>query len=365
MSRPLIVDAHEDLAYNALILGRDYSRSVSETRRLEHGLPFIAHRDNTMLGWPEYQKGRVSLIFSTLFVLPAAHQSEISHKASYRDSNEARQVCLRQMDIYRILVDEQPDKFNLIRTAHDLDRLLSKWQNPEDESAHPVGLVILMEGAEGIRTPDELDEWWSLGLRIIGPAWTGSRYCGGWLEPGPLTSDGRELLRKMADCNFTLDLSHMDEEAALQSLELYPGPIIASHSNVDVLLPNSPDNRHLSDCVIHGLIERDGVVGVVPCNEFLKSDWKKQDGRQDISLNHLVAHIDYICQMAGDARHVGLGTDFDGGFGLESVPAELDSIADLQKLSPLLKARGYSEADVAAILGENFINHLKNSLPAL
>ena len=128
--------------------------------------------------------------------------------------------------------------------------------------------------------------------------------------------------------------------------------------------PNVPGNRHLSDRVIQGLIERGGVIGVVPFNEFLQSGWKKQDGRQDISLNHLVAHIDYICQMAGDARHVGLGTDFDGGFGLESVPAELDSIADLQKLSPLLAARGYSETDVTAILGENFINHLKNSLPA-
>lgn len=364
MSKPLIVDAHEDLAYNALILGRDYSRSIGEIRRLEQGSSFIAERDNTLLGWPEYQKGQVALIFSTLFALPAAHQSEISRKASYQDFNEARQVCLRQMDIYLRLVDKHPDKFDLIRTAPDLDMLLTKWRNPENESAHPVGLVILMEGAEGIRTPDELEEWWSLGLRIIGPAWTGTRYCGGWLVPGPLTDDGRELLKKMADFNFTLDLSHMDEEAALQSLELYPGPIIASHSNVNALLPNVPGNRHLSDRVIQGLIERGGVIGVVPFNEFLQSNWKKQDGRQDISLTHLVAHIDYICQMAGDARHVGLGTDFDGGFGLESVPAELDSIADLQKLSPLLAARGYSETDVTAILGENFINHLKNSLPA-
>ncbi len=365
MSKPLIVDAHEDLAYNALILGRDYSRSVGETRRLEYGSLFVTQRDNTLLGWPEYQKGQVALIFSSLFALPSAHQSEISCKASYRDFNEARQICLRQMEIYQRLVDEHPNKFDLIRTIPDLDKLLSKWQELVDERPHPVGLVILMEGAEGIRTPDELNEWWSLGLRIIGPAWTGSRYCGGWLKPGPLTDDGRKLLKKMADFNFTLDLSHMDEEAALQALELYPGPIIASHSNVNALLPNAPDNRHLSDLVIQELIKRNGVIGVVPYNEFLRSNWKKQDGRQDISLDHFVAHIDYICQMAGDAHHVGLGTDFDGGFGLESVPAELDSIADLQKLPPLLEARGYSERDISAILGENFIGHLKDSLPAV
>jgi membrane dipeptidase len=77
----------------------------------------------------------------------------------------------------------------------------------------------------------------------------------------------------------------------------------------------------------------------------------------------LVDHIDYICQMAGDARHAGLGSDFDGGFGLQSVPPELESLADLQKLAPRLAARGYSEENIAAILGGNWLRFLRQSLP--
>jgi membrane dipeptidase len=67
--------------------------------------------------------------------------------------------------------------------------------------------------------------------------------------------------------------------------------------------------------------------------------------------------------MAGNARHVGLGTDFEGGFGLDSIPAGLDTIADIQKLGPILAAKGYTDEDVAAILGENWLRHLRTYLP--
>jgi len=86
----IIVDAHEDLAYNASILGRDYSRSVQETRRLERGTAIVEQRDNTLLGWPEYQAGRVAIVFSTLFALPESHSTVITRPASYGDSAGAR-----------------------------------------------------------------------------------------------------------------------------------------------------------------------------------------------------------------------------------------------------------------------------------
>ncbi|NOY97950.1 MAG: peptidase M19 [Chloroflexi bacterium] len=361
---PLLVDSHEDLAWNILSFGRDYSRSALETRQMERGLPVVAWNGNTMLGWPEYQRGQVAVVFSTLFVSPQHKRLKPWETLFYRDFDEAHRLYRSQLDAYQRLVDEHPDKFRLIRSRPDLDGVLSHWQDPDVENGHPVGLVILMEAAEGIRSPDELDEWWSLGLRIIGPAWAGTRYCGGTHDPGPLTDDGRALLAAMADFNFTLDLSHMDEESALQALDLYPGPIIASHGNAAALLPDAPTNRHLTDEVIRGLIERDGVIGVVPYNKFLQVGWVQGNGRQAVTLERLAAHIDHICQMAGDARHVGIGTDFDGGFGLEAVPEGVDSIADLQKLAPLLASRGYSESDVAAILGENFLGHLRENLPS-
>ena len=361
----LIVDAHEDLAHNILSYGRDYTRSVAETRRLEHGSAVIGQNGNTLFGWPEYQQGKIALIFSTLFASPKRFQAGAWEKVVYNHPDEAHKLYRSQIDIYRRLVDEHPDKFDLIRTAQELNVHLSKWKDSDEKRQPPVGLILLMEGADGIRSPEELEEWWALGLRIIGPAWVGTRYSGGWREPGPLTREGRELLARMADYKFILDLSHMDEEAALEAIDIYEGPLIASHSNAAALLPNTGTNRHLTDRAIRGIIERDGVIGVVLFNAFLKVGWKRSDGREPVTLAHVVAQIDYICQYAGDAHHVGIGSDFDGGFGLDSVPSGINTVADLQKLSPLLAERGYTNNDISAILGGNFINHLKKNLPSL
>jgi membrane dipeptidase len=235
--------------------------------------------------------------------------------------------------------------------------------SPEDGVGNPVGLVLLMEGAEGVGDPGELEEWWQRGVRLIGPAWVGTRFCGGTKEPGPLTSQGYALLEGMASLGFVLDLSHMDEQAAMQALDAYPGPLVATHSNALALLKGSESNRHLSERIIRGILERNGVIGVVPFNAFLKSDWRRGDRRDEVTLQDFIAQIDYLCQMAGDARHVGIGSDFDGGFGLQSVPPGIESVADLQKLAPLLAEKGYSPQDISAILGENWLACLQQVLP--
>jgi membrane dipeptidase len=360
----LLVDAHEDLAYNILSFGRDYTRSAVETRRLEQSAP--CPDGDTLLGWPEYQRGQVAIVFATLFATPLRKKLGAWETQVYATSEEARRIYSTQLDIYKRLSDKDPGKFRLLGSRADLDLLLSHWADSSpDQPGHPVGLVPLMEGAEAIQSPGEVAEWWERGLRIIGPAWAGTRFCGGTTEPGPLTSEGRALLAAMSNYNLTLDLSHMDETAALESLDEYPGPIIASHANMAALLTGTETNRHFTDRALAGLIERDGVIGVVGYNAFIKAGWKKGDNRQEVSLSDLVPHIDHICQMAGDARHAGLGTDFDGGFGLESTPHDVDTIADMQNLQILLAGRGYSPADIEAILAGNWLSHLKRSLPAV
>jgi len=167
----------------------------------------------------------------------------------------------------------------------------------------------------------------------------------------------------MSEYGYTLDLTHMDEQAVLQALDVYPGALVATHSNPLALLKGAQTNRFLSDRVLQGLIDRDGIVGIPPFNKFLIWDWKTSEGRETVSLDRVVDHIDYICQLAGDAKHVGIGTDFDGGFGLQSVPAEINTIADLQKLVPLLVERGYSESDITAIMAGNWLSMLKVTLP--
>jgi membrane dipeptidase len=365
----LIVDSHEDLAWNMLCFGRDYTRSAHETRRLEAGGPAIEHNGDTLLGWPEYQAGRVAVVFSTLFASPTRSGVAGWETVFYRDYDfeGAHKVYWQELETYRRLVDSHPDKFNLIASRADLKRILDHWRSPAPatSSGHPVGLVLLMEGADGIRSPEELSQWWNYGLRHIGLAWAGTRYSGGTKEPGPLTDEGRVLLKAMADFNFTLDLSHMDEAAALEALGTYPGPIIASHGNCLALLPGFATNRQLSNRVIHGIIERNGVIGVVPFNTFLKVGWLRTGGsrREEVSLANVADHIDHICQLAGNVHHAAIGTDFDGGFGLQSTPQEIDTIIDLHKLADFLQPRGYSDSDVAAILGENWLRHLTENLP--
>jgi membrane dipeptidase len=366
---PLIVDAHEDIAFNMALLGRDYTRSVAETRAREAQSGFNTHGES-LLGWNEYQQGQVAVVFSTLFAAPRSKDPD--EKLVYRNPEQAHELYWQQIERYHRLTDESPDQFRLIYNRPDLDGVLSEWQkpvvrpeDPEDRRpvGHPIGLVVLMEGADGIRTPHELPEWWDAGLRIIGLAWRGTRYSGGTQEPGPLTPAGRELLEAMADIGFALDLSHMDSQAALQALERYAGPIIVSHANPIRMLKGSDSNRHLPDDVIDQVIERDGVIGVVPYNVFLQTGWTQVDGKSAVPLEVVVNHIDYLCQRAGDARHVGFGTDFDGGFGRESTPAGIDTIADMQKLTAVLANRGYSAADVEAIFGGNWLRKLNQFLP--
>lgn len=358
----LIVDAHADLAYNMLKYGRDYTRSAAETRRLEVGSFAVQDNENATLGWEDYQRGQVAVVFSTLYAMPLRWEKSGNLRQVYKNFDEAHQLYREQLLTYRKMTDASPDKFRLIETRRDLEEILDRWKSPGAEGS-PVGMVALMEGADGIRSMDELEEWHELGLRLIGPAWVGTRYSGGWREPGALTSDGRKLLAAMADYNFILDLSHMDEKAALEALDTYRSPVVASHGNCLTLLPNANSNRHLSDRVIAGVIERDGVIGVTLYNAYLKSGWTIKNRREEVPLDTVAAHIDHICQIAGDALHAGIGSDLDGGFGLESIPPEMDTVADLQKLAPLLTARGYSTADVDNILGGNWLARLRRDLP--
>ncbi len=345
---------------------RDYTRPLAETRRLEVGTMIPERNGDSTLGWDEYQRGNVAVVFSTLFAAPA-RKKELWDSLWYPDFDTARKLYRDQVNFYRKWTDSHPDKFRLISSTGELDAVIQHWSTPQQkDEGHPVGMVMLMEGAEGIRSVKELPEWWEMGLRMIGLAWMGTRYCGGTNDPGPLTAEGRELISAMADMNFILDISHMDEAAALESLDRYEGAVMASHSNCAALMKGSDSNRHVPDRVIELLIERGGVIGSVPFNTFLKVGWSRKTGsrREEVPLDAYVAHIDHVCQIAGNSLHAGLGTDFDGGFGLQSIPSGLDSIGDMQLVAAKLIERGYTEEDAANILGGNWLRFLRKNLPA-
>jgi membrane dipeptidase len=166
----------------------------------------------------------------------------------------------------------------------------------------------------------------------------------------------------MAGFNAILDLSHMAEESVLEALERYDGTLIASHSNARRFYDNP---RNLTDDMIRQLAERGGVIGIPLYNRFLNSEWRPNHSRKDdvTLLNDLIPAIDHVCQLTGSALHVGIGSDLDGGFGRQSIPAEFDTIADEQLIGPALRASGYTDEDVARILSGNFLRILRQTLP--
>ncbi len=368
MKPPMWIDAHQDIAYNALTFGRDIRHSAYETRRREAGSTTVQVNGEALCGWEEYQRGGIGLIFATLFVMPRRYKTGAWEKLDFATYEEAYRLTRTQLDYYLNLCDRSPDQFCLIRTRGELRVHVERWLSSPPQFPHhtqPVGLVLSMEGAEGVRNQQELEEWWQEGLRFVGPVWAGTRYCGGMYEGGGFTPEGLRLLEQLADMGYTLDIAHMNEVSALQALDRYDGNIIASHCNAAALLKDdSARSRHLSDRVIRRLAERDGVIGVVPFNRFLRSGWKNHEPREWVTLSHLAAHVDHICQVTGSVRHVGIGTDFDGGFGYPAVPLEMDTIADLPKLADLLIERGFSEQDLHALAYANWIRTLEQTLPA-
>ena len=359
----IIVDAHEDISWNVLSFGRDYLRPVRETRAREAGAEFTAHVGHAMLGWPEWMRAGIGVIFATLFAAPVRWKEGDWETQCYRDSEEAFRLYRASLEVYKRLLEEHGDKFDLIKTQKDLQATLMGWEG-EPPADPKIGLVLLMEGADAIRSPEAVAEWYDEGVRIIGPSWEGTRYAGGSREPGPLTDDGRALLEVMADLGMILDLAHMPEESALEAIDRYEGTLVVTHTSPLARVPHSEKpERHMRDPLIRLVAERGGVIGMLLANHFLKDGWDIPDGRQAVTIEDVVIAIDHVCQVVGDARHVGLGSDFDGGFGLNKAPSGLDSIADLRLIGDALGANGYNQADIDAILSENWLNILRTTLP--
>jgi len=357
----IIIDGHQDIAWNHFNHGRDFTRSAWATRRRETGSAVAQVYGPCMVGLPDAILGRIAVMCATVFVPPASSKMVPTDRLVYATPDEAYRLGTQQIDYYHRLAGEN-DRIDLILNQGDLDAVLATWAPGTDFADHHLGLVLLMEGADPILEPAQVEEWHARGLRIIGPAWTASRYSGGTKALGPLTDLGRALLEVMASFGMVLDLSHMAPEACLEALDRYEGPVFAGHANPLRFCPDLVD-RNLSDDVIRRIAERDGVVGIMPYNLFLVPGWKRGDRKDAATMNTVIAAIDHVCQITGSARHVGIGSDFDGGFGAESTPAGFDTVADLWAIGPALRARGYASEDVSAILSGNLLRILRAGLP--
>jgi membrane dipeptidase len=355
----IIVDAHEDIAYNFRSYGRDYRHSAYHKRGAEAGSPLLARSGEAMVGLPDALIGRVAVTFATLFAAPANKVDTTFSASQYSTPKEAFAIGSAQMDYYERLCDED-ERLRIVHTKADLDAVLATWRDNASLEHVQQGLVVLMENADPILEPKQFEEWYERGVRVVGPAWSHNRYTGGTGYPGGLTHLGKELLEVMASFNAILDLSHMAEQAYFEALDRFSGVLIASHSNARRF---SNTDRNISDVMIQRLAERDGVIGTVLYNPFLDQNWRSGDPKRNVPFSKVIDSIDHVCQITGSARHAAIGADLDGGFGAESAPEGFDTIADLWKIDAALAARGYSEDDITAILGGNMLRQLRASLP--
>ena len=209
---------------------------------------------------------------------------------------------------------------------------------------------------------EHLEIAYESGLRAIGPAHYGPGvYAHGTDSIGGIGQRGKSLLQAMERLNIILDATHLCDDSFWEALDHFNGPIWASHNNCRKYVNH---NRQFSDDQIQELVDRDAVIGMALDAWMMVPNWQRgisTPSSMNASLKQTVQNIDHICQIAGNTKHVGIGTDLDGAFGKEQTPVEIDTIADLQKIPELLADRGYSQTDIAAIMSENFIGFLERN----
>ena len=352
----LIFDAHLDLAMNAMQWNRDLTCAAVEIRQRETGRTDLPDRGQGTVSLPDMRRGQVGLCVATMiarYVMPGSPLPGCSSPEIAWAQTQGQLAWYRAM--------EERGQMVQITDAEQLQRCAAQWHAATDEHA-PIGYVLSLEGADSILSPRHLELAYAQGLRALGPAHYGpGTYAHGTHSDGGLGVAGRELLGEMERLGVILDATHLCDASFREALDVFGGRIWASHSNCRSLVDH---DRQFTDEQLRRLIERDAVIGAAFDAWMLVPQWKR--GQSDpvetgVCLSNVVDQIDHVCQLAGNARHAAVGSDLDGGFGREQCPTDLDTIADLQKLDPLLRERGYGDDDVQLMLHGNWIRFLEAS----
>lgn len=355
MSPFWLIDAHLDLAWNALQWNRNLLEPV-HVIRVQEATQEGAGRALGTVALPELHAAKVGLCFATLL---ARSSGNIKPHIDYPTAEQANAAAWGQLAYYRAL-----EKGGHLHVLTDREQLMRHTQEIATKDDVPLGVILSMEGADPIIEPDDLPSWVTAGVRIIGLVHYGSgRYAGGTGTNEGLTDFGRLLLDGMEEQGVLLDVAHLSDKAFWESMERFKGPVLASHCNCRALVPHQ---RQLDDEQIKALVSRRGVIGVACDAWMLSPGWiKGHSHNQGVTLDLVADHIDHICQLTGSTSHVGIGSDLDGGFGHEQCPRDLDTIADLACLTPILQGRGYRESDIEAIFHGNWLRLLREHLAEL
>lgn len=358
----LLFDAHLDLSMNAIEWNRDLTRDLASIRQREAHLRDKPDRGRGTVCLPELRRGNLRVVVATL--IARIEHDAYSPVAGWASQAQAWAMTQGQRAWYRAM--EEAGEMFLITDQASLTKALTtaaEAVSPASPAApSPIGYVLSLEGADSILSPAHLEKAYADGLRVIGPAHYGPGvYANGTNATGGFNARGRELLQEIRRLGMILDVTHLCDDCFWEALDRFEGPVWASHHNARALVPH---NRQLSDAMIRALVGRGAVIGVALDAWMLVPGWIRgttTPASSGVTLSHVIDHIDHICQIAGNARHVGIGSDLDGAFGTEQTPGDLESIADLSRLPAMLRERGYATDDVEAIAHGNFIGFLKSA----
>ena len=363
MTQPFIIDAHLDLALNAIEWNRDLTRPIADIRVAESELRDKPGRGCNTVCLPELRRGRIGLVVATQ-IARVKQSNQYSPAAGWNSQAQAWAMTQAQLAWYRAM--EQAGEMTPIRSRDELDSHVARWDNAAAPASLtlPIGYLLSLEGADSLLTPAHLEKAYEQGLRAIGPAHYGPGiYAMGTDSSGGFPPRGRELLKEIERLGMILDVTHLSDECFWEAIDTFPGPIWASHHNCRALVPHQ---RQLNDDQIRALVARDAVIGAALDAWMIVPGWVRGQTTPEsagLKLERLVEHIDHICQIAGNTRHVGLGSDLDGAFGREQAPMDLDTIADVNRLGNILLARGYASASVADFACGNYLRFLRDALP--
>ena len=346
----LLIDSHLDLAMNALKWDRNLDMSAHAIRAIEQGMSQKGRARGTT-AFPDMRRGEVGLAVVTVISRTARPNSPATGAACQEISYAHAQG---QLAYYRVC--ESQGKVRMITKPEELDAHLADWEERGAEA--PLGFILSMEGADPILGPEQVQSWWDDGLRAVSLSHYGiSAYAHGTGTEGGLTANGPALLKEMDKIGMILDVTHLADQAFWQALDIFTGPIMASHNNCRTLVPGE---RQFDDEQLKAIIARAGVIGAALDAWMLYPGWIKGETQPEVvSLEAVADNIDHVCQLAGNVNHAAIGSDLDGGYGTEQTPHDLDTIADLQKIADLLRIRGYAEEDVAAVLHGNWLRFFR------
>lgn len=351
-----LFDAHLDLGLNAVDWNRDLRQDVDDIRAQEQtlGMQGELGRCTNTLSFSELRKAEIGICLTTLL---ARQEKEINHPMGWTSPEACYAMAHAHLAYYRAM--ERSGYLRMIRTQVQLVHHADHYRLQPDLT--PLGCILTMEGADPILNPDTIFEFHESGLRAIGLThYGGNRYGGGTRTEIGLAANAIPLLKNIEQLGMTVDMTHLSDPAFFQLLDCFGGRIHASHQNSRRICNWQ---RQFSDEQYLAIIERDGVIGMAFDVIMLQPGFVRGQSKPTATMDRVIENIDIVCQLSGNARHVGIGSDLDGGYGFEQTPADLNKISDLQHLVEKLAVRGYPEKDIQAIMHGNWLRFFSEVLP--